>query len=86
MFLLGALTRRGIAHWRTRREITPLLGLVSFMTIGVSVSGIDAISGVFLGIAFLADRYPPIVRVREVGVLQPASEQNPEEPVIAKSI
>src|ERR1039457_2294265 len=22
MFLLGALTRRGIAHWRTRREIT----------------------------------------------------------------
>jgi hypothetical protein len=64
VLLFGALMGRACAHWRKHREIVPLLGLVSFLTIGVSVSGIDAISGVFLGLAFLAEQYPTRVRIR----------------------
>lgn len=71
-FMLGELFRRGVRHWQSHREIVPLLGLISFMTIGVSVSGIDAISGVFLGFAFLAQQYPCRVRVRTLPAMNHA--------------
>lgn len=50
--LLGVLAVRGIHHLRICGEIVPFMALVCFVFIGVSVSGIDAISGVFLGYAF----------------------------------
>lgn len=52
-FFLGTLMQRGFAHWQFCGELAPLLALLCFMIIGVSVSGIDAISGLFLGFAFL---------------------------------
>ena len=67
--LFGKLLRKVWRHHRERGEVTPLLGLVCYMTIGVSVSGIDAISGVFLGLAFLAGEYPKRARVRRTRVL-----------------
>jgi len=51
--LLLALIWRGIHHLRAFGEVVPLLGVLSLMMIGVSVSGVDAISGVFLGLAFI---------------------------------
>ena len=52
--LLATLFYRGCRHLRRCGEIGPLLGVVCLSFIGVSVSGIDAISGVYLGIAFIA--------------------------------
>jgi O-antigen ligase len=51
--LLGTLLYRGVVHLRKCGEIAPLLGIVCLVTIGLTVSGIDSISGVFLGVAFL---------------------------------
>jgi O-antigen ligase len=64
--LLGTLTRRGLVHWRRCGEVGPLLALVSFMVIGLSVSGADAISGVFLGLAFLGGEFSSMGRLRQV--------------------
>jgi O-antigen ligase len=62
---LGTLLRRGLVHWRSCGELGPLLALICFMIIGVSVSGIDAISGVFLGFAFVGSDLL-MIRVRHV--------------------
>jgi hypothetical protein len=34
-------------------EIAPLIGVVSFMTLGLSVQATDALGGIFLGLVFL---------------------------------
>jgi len=65
---LGILMRRGFLHWRSYGELGPLLALFCFMFIGVSVSGIDAISGIFLGLAFLGNDSP--MRLRTVARLK----------------
>jgi O-antigen ligase len=65
---LGILMRRGFVHWRSYGELGPLLALFCFMFIGVSVSGIDAISGIFLGLAFLGNNSP--MRLRTVARLK----------------
>jgi O-antigen ligase len=49
--LLGTAIRKGILHYRTCGEMAPLLGVICFMLIGVSVSGIDGTSGLFLGLS-----------------------------------
>ncbi|HEX7361424.1 MAG TPA: O-antigen ligase family protein [Bryobacteraceae bacterium] len=46
-------TRR---HLAAAGEVVPLLGAVSFMAIGLSVSGFDPLSGIYLGLALLAGR------------------------------
>jgi O-antigen ligase len=51
--LLAVLMVRAYRHLRTCGESVPLLGILCLMIIGVSVSGTDAISGVFLGLAFV---------------------------------
>lgn len=55
--LLAVLLRRCWARRHRCGEMAPLLALLCFMVIGVSVSGTDAISGVFLGIAAVAKDY-----------------------------
>ena len=47
---------RGLTQAHSSGEVTPLLGILSFMIIGVFVSGMDANSGVFLGLGFLGSR------------------------------
>lgn len=53
--LLIALAVRCARHLSRTSEVLPLVGLVGAMMIGVSVSGIDAITGVFFGVAFLGN-------------------------------
>lgn len=55
--LLGYLLKSAWVRWNLCGEIAPLLSLICYMVIGVSVSGVDAISGVFLGVALMANDY-----------------------------
>jgi O-antigen ligase len=57
--LVGPLLVRGIAHWRAAGNSVPLHGVVSFIVIALSVSGLDAASAVFLGLGFLSDNWHP---------------------------
>lgn len=47
---------RGLIHWHASGEVTPLLGILSFMIIVIFLNGLDANSGVFLGLGFLGSR------------------------------
>lgn len=57
LVLLGVLTRRGLVYWRRSRELAPLLGIIGFGTITLSVSGMDGISGLYLGMALAPAAY-----------------------------
>lgn len=52
--LLGLLTFHGLSHWRSFGESIPLLGVIGFLIIGLSVSGTDSPSGIFLGLGLLS--------------------------------
>jgi O-antigen ligase len=58
--LLGIFIRRSIQHLRRFGEIAPLLGVASFLSLGLSVQGLDAFSGILLGLVFVP--YGPIRR------------------------
>jgi O-antigen ligase len=62
--LLGTAIRKGILHYRTCGEMAPLLGVICFMLIGVSVSGIDGTSGLFLGLSLGAADFSGWHRLR----------------------
>jgi O-antigen ligase len=49
----------GLWYRHVTGSIVPLFGIVGFMTIGISVVGMDGISGLFLGLAFLGTTIPP---------------------------
>jgi O-antigen ligase len=51
--ILLSFIRRAWKHFRHAREIVPLIGILGFMTIGVSVPALDGLSGMFLGLAFI---------------------------------
>lgn len=52
--LLAAFLHQAAAHLRLCREVMPLLGIAGYMTIGVSVSAFDAVSGIYLGFSAMA--------------------------------
>ncbi len=62
--LLGSLIFHGIIHWRSFGESIPLLGGIGFLVIGLSVSGMDSASGIFLGLGLLSVRRKPAPRFR----------------------
>ena len=49
-----ALLVTTVQHFHRTNEIVPFLGLAGFLIVALSVSGMDAISGVLLGLAFLS--------------------------------
>lgn len=53
-----------VRHWLRTKEVIPMLALACYMTIGISVSGFDSISGVYLGLATLATSRMPYRRMR----------------------
>ncbi|MBA3714103.1 MAG: O-antigen ligase family protein [Pyrinomonadaceae bacterium] len=53
-FLFASLLFRGFTHWRIHDSSAPLIGIIGFMVIGLSVSALDAVSGIFLGVGFLS--------------------------------
>jgi O-antigen ligase len=68
MFIIGFLVRRAIVHLRRFGEITPLVGIVGFMLIGVSVTAFDFVSGVFFGLALMAREPNPRFVARKLMV------------------
>ena len=52
------LTRSAIKTYRTKDQVTPLVGAVSFLLIALTVSGMDAASGLFLGFAMCGPTLP----------------------------
>jgi O-antigen ligase/polysaccharide polymerase Wzy-like membrane protein len=56
---LSILIFRGLLYRQRTGNVIPLIGILGFMTIGGSVVGIDAISGLYLGLAFLGTTFPP---------------------------
>jgi O-antigen ligase len=57
--MLVSLVGGGIAHWRFSGDTVPLQGALSFIIIGMSVTGFDAASGLFLGLSLLSGRWHP---------------------------
>jgi len=54
ILLLAPLLFRGFTHWRLYGSSAPLIGVIGFIVIALSVSGLDAVSGLFLGMGFLS--------------------------------
>jgi O-antigen ligase len=59
MAILGLLMRRAILHLRRYGEVIPLIGVVGYMLIGVSVTAFNIISGIYLGLAFMSREPQP---------------------------
>jgi O-antigen ligase len=82
LWILGSLLRRGIVHLRRWGEITPLVGVVAYMALGMSVSGFDALSGIFLGLTFMARERAPRLSSREIRIGPIASAENITPPLL----
>jgi O-antigen ligase len=79
--ILCGLLARGIRHARLTGEVTPLVGSVCFATIGISVTGFDAVSGIYLGWGFLGMNLAGLRVIRKswrVTVLEAAPAQAAE--------
>jgi len=62
MCVLGLVIHRAIIHLRRFGEVTPLVGVLGFMLIGMSITAFDCVSGIYLGIGFMAlERSPRFV-------------------------
>ena len=59
VIILFAILRRAIRHYRRYGELVPLVGIVGFMLIGVSVTAFDFVSGVYLGLALSSREMMP---------------------------
>jgi O-antigen ligase len=66
LLALVFLIHRALLYWQRFQDPVPLLGVSCFMTVGLSVSGFDAISGVFLGLSFLSADMSNMFRAREL--------------------
>ena len=51
--ILAGFISRAWRHYRRAKELVPMLGILGFLTIGISVPALDGLSGMFLGLAFL---------------------------------
>jgi O-antigen ligase len=51
--ILAAFVRRAWRHYARVKEVVPLIGILGFLTIGVSVPALDGLSGMFLGLALI---------------------------------
>jgi O-antigen ligase len=63
--LLSLLIRDGVRHFRSSDEIVPLLGTISFMLYGLSVSGFDSLGGMLLGLGFIGGNRANLWMVRK---------------------
>jgi O-antigen ligase len=64
--LLFGLLREGWIHWRLTREFVPLLGTTAFIMMGLTVSGLDSLGGLLLGLGFLGGSRENLWRVLEL--------------------
>jgi O-antigen ligase len=73
MLIIFSLMRRAIRHYKRFGEVMPLIGIVGFMLIGVSVTAFDFVSGVYFGLALCSREMFPRFVSRELQVT-PMSE------------
>lgn len=71
--LLSTALLRATRHLHLCRESMPLLGVTGFMTIGLSVSALDAVSGVYLGLSMAALEFSGFYRVIPVTCVSSSS-------------
>jgi hypothetical protein len=81
MTILAVTFRRALRHYGKYGELTPMVGIVGFMMIGVSVTAFDFISGVFLGLALIAREPTPRFVMRELVIREQEEEPEEIEPV-----
>lgn len=53
LLLLASTLRTAWYHYKTFGEIVPVLGIIAFMVMGLSVSGLEILGGMLLGVGFL---------------------------------
>jgi O-antigen ligase len=75
VIILFATLRRAIGHYRRYGELVPLVGIVGFMLIGVSVTAFDFVSGVYLGLA-LCSREPHPRFVAQQMLVTPMTQED----------
>ena len=68
---LGRVLVDARKHLRTMGEVVPLLGIVAFLIVGLSVTGFDPLSGVYLGLALLGGPTTHFRAVRATRVVTP---------------
>ncbi|MFN3324118.1 MAG: O-antigen ligase family protein [Bryobacteraceae bacterium] len=61
MAIFAILLSRAYRHWVVTQELIPLQGVLCYLTIGLSVTGIDASAGLYLGLGFVAGQYDRLV-------------------------
>ncbi|MBL8291805.1 MAG: O-antigen ligase family protein [Bryobacterales bacterium] len=71
-YLMASIGRRCRDHRRMTSETLPLAALLGFATIGITVNGFDAISGVYVGLALLGGD------LRSLYVVVPTPHQSAE--------
>ena len=64
VWFVWALIIRGIKYFRRTKEIIPLLALLTYLILAQSVQGVDAISGVFIGLALLGQASASSFRIK----------------------
>jgi len=68
VFLLVAIARGAIQHWRNFGEMAPILAFIAYISIGVSVSAYDASCGLFIGLAMLGRTTVPRYQITRVAI------------------
>lgn len=81
VWIMGSLLGRGIRHLRRWGEIMPLIGIVAYLILGMSVSGFDAFSGVFLGLVLMAREKTPRFLSRDAWIGQTAIPEIDDSPL-----
>jgi O-antigen ligase len=69
---------RAIRHYRRYGEVTPLIGIVGFMIIGVSVTAFDFVSGTYLGLALMSRESNTRFVTRRMRVIPVEHEEHAE--------
>ena len=62
------LILRVLLYRQVTGNVVPLTGILSFMTVGLFVPGIDGLTGLFLGLAFLGTTLPEKKIMREIRI------------------
>lgn len=83
VIILVACLRRAIRHYRRYGELVPLVGIVGFMLIGVSVTAFDFVSGVYLGLALSSREMMPRFSATQMRASLVSVEEVPQTRLIS---
>ena len=64
VFLMAIATYQCYVRYRMTAELAPLVGMIGFWCVGVSVPGLDAAAACFLGFGLIGTDYAHLYRVR----------------------